>query len=244
LMHQDTWNKISNDIKIHDGAFGQDVKTVRTKDSRIMKLVWKFPFDLKYLPMYNRTRTWLPVGTYNIYEDSYTTRDFTLERTFTPPLIVQSMTKWRYDTDDGVDVHVLENSGRTHTLAMISSTYFYQQFFGAQDKDDIRRVNQLIKNLREIGIVAYSCHGEQHAIIFYGKLNSVTDAESKKPLPTLSHKAFQKSMEGGENKSYRHDFKVALKVALHRRSSESCDSNIDKWYNNMCINYCRAIHPN
>lgn len=88
----------------------------------------------------------------------------------------QGVTKLRYDfkQEDSAgnvsvtSVHCLQARNK-HSLPAISTGTFYQNFNGPRE-EEMAKVLQLIQNLKNLGIDAFSCNGAHHAIVFYAQI--------------------------------------------------------------------------
>ena len=169
LMSMSTWNKISNDTKIHEGAFGNNGTDYQYLSAHWVK-VTKFPYDLKFVNIYSLPQMWLSVGTYALSWDDYSLKAGNL--TTRIRFIDNDFEKLRYPSYD-VDVHVLKknsNSGFV-CIPMISIMYFTSSFNYAHvtpgEKD---RLRVMITRLEaECTIRSFSCHMSHHAFVFFGQ---------------------------------------------------------------------------
>jgi hypothetical protein len=165
---------------VHSGAFGPSHKLdcdnieisccyisgEKLNDNLRWKVFWKFPWDLNmlqgYLPTYNIP---LPVGNYGLWSDNWegapkiTNKDCSLYN--------KSVMKYRVDISSGGDVHRLtyHTNNKIESLAMMSSTMFINGYSGVSQKQ-IKNIVNMLNELKEEGILAFSCYNQHHAIVF------------------------------------------------------------------------------
>lgn len=179
VMSRRDWQKVSDPKTTHKGAFGMDFDAWSQEkiterwidgdyDPRATSwvVVWKFPADLNQLAGFKKIHdTPLPVGYYLFKDDGW----------WTPPgggrhdnkRLPKGTTveKLRYDMRNGKAVHHLEDKHGTK-VSMISSTVFIKDFWTVADKEKAK-VRSLLSALYEIGIYAFPCYAQHHAIVFY-----------------------------------------------------------------------------
>jgi len=241
LVRQQTWFKMLQDGNIHRGAFGSDYVDIK-HHGEDWTLVWKFPTDLKYLPMYSRTHTWLPVGTYSMDDDYGDMARQTRLTDFKPQLISQRMTKYRYEMANGVDVHFLENSSN-YKIPMISSMYFFHDMWATPTESEVTKVHELIENLEALGVIAFSCHKQHHAVVLYGYLESNAQDGAGNTHTTLTTRLFAGLINKGlldKNMPWLNAIHDALRAACH---SAAKSADINRWFENASTMYSKHSSP-
>ena len=183
FMSVQDWEYISDPDVTHEGAFGEDYQewNEETVSERWVSgydprgtswvIVWKFPGDLNHLKdksgnyVFNKIyNVPLPVGMYSMYDDGWTKH---IVKSQSHPNFPKNSTaeKIRIDFTSGNGVHYLENKYE-YQVAMIGSHYFIEEFWKVKSSEK-KRVISLIQKLYEIGIYAFPCYSQHHAIVFY-----------------------------------------------------------------------------
>lgn len=170
ILPSNDFRKIKNEIA-HKGAFGSDYKY--ESDGVIeLAFVWKFPWELTKLYDFPLDSI-LPVGKYPIKIDGISLQ--LMEQYFSNPkenpgtimatkMKIKMKNNWLHEL-------VIYSSGAAsppsvvQKLAMISSSYFLNDFDNPQDHE-IQNIVALQYELILHNIIIYSC-SEHHAIIFY-----------------------------------------------------------------------------
>jgi hypothetical protein len=79
--------------------------------------------------------------------------------------------KIRYDLPNGGSVHHLEDKHGTQ-VGMVSSGYFISGFWNTGSFPAKEKVANMLLALYDLGIYAFSCYGQHHAIVFYADLQA------------------------------------------------------------------------
>jgi len=231
LMKETIWSKLLLDSALYPGGFQKCYKKVQlSKKGELLGdadyvFVWNFPSDLKYVPIYRRrVGEWLPERYDTIHQDDFGMFMIPLLKSFK----VFKMRKFRFDTVDGVDLHILMSDDRRYAIPMITSAYFFEDLSSPQEIE-ITKVTKLTHELQKINISAYPCHKNHRAIIFFRDITH--DNEDETSIFTMD--TFMAKVEK-ENLSQQ--LISALKDACYTRS-ESMRTTIDKWYANMEADY-------
>ena len=174
----------------HDGAFGEDFDSIPPSTfKRLVDIpkssfdptqtewvaVWKFPYDLNYLPGFRRIQDPLPVGNYGFWSDGWWQPPKKVKNLKNLPLTINKdfVEKMRTDMDPDPSVHYLrkriKNGGEVRA-AMISSNYFIEGFWNENPKTKPQIV-RMLQTLYEAGVYAFSCYGQHHAIVFYADMS-------------------------------------------------------------------------
>lgn len=161
VMNKEDFLRIKNTI--HSGAFGEDYCNL--KDNLVA--VWKHPADLLYISGYNPEPVPVDVGTYGFCNDT---------DGWNKPPVQGNATKMRIDTKDGdsvVSVHQFVGKtdvGVQFDLPGISTGNFFRDFNNPQP-EEMKKVQQMIKNLKDLGIHAFLSNASHHAVIIYADQN-------------------------------------------------------------------------
>lgn len=155
----------------HPGAFGDDYGTnmwLRPSGRAFRPreqwyAVWKFPSDMfsavdEGVARVHPIHVPLPVGSYAMTPDKWNVH--------APPCATRGeMVKWRIGSGlRGIpDVHFLSDGSRR--LAAISSMYWFGDFWSTRQSEE-QGVQRMLARLRRVGVEAFSCHGQHHAIVF------------------------------------------------------------------------------
>ena len=158
VVHAQDFNMLLE--RTHRGAFGSDHRTLTIGDVCYV-VVWKWPADMfgtstgldkkriEFLP--------LPVGQYHLSPDPW----------FTPRVkgAGKPVTKWRVNTGARESIHYLQKEDGAR-IPMVTSLLFMSQMWSNTEKE-IKTVSNFTQRLAEHGILAFPCHGQHHAIVFY-----------------------------------------------------------------------------
>lgn len=224
LIKKGTWLKLCNDVKLHPSGFG--IETQDYIEDPEWVVVKKFPFDMKFVPMYPHAKIgmFLPVGTYSLQPDFEAVVDDNLSylqnahvRECVPRIIGLRTQKLRYEFDD-IDIHVLKRDN--FWIPMISSTYFVQDFdiLSGEEKVKLRR---LIDRLHtECNLISLSCHGLHHAFVFYGQRFTLSSL-----YETMSTAKFH-NFKSSSNSAIMRD--ILVEATLQTKRAE-----FDLWWNRV-----------
>lgn len=170
----------------HPGAFGDDHGTktwVTVHRDKILRFdprdqwhaVWKFPADMfsRIHPALNTgarvrpiLRIPLPVGQYPLVPDAWSAG-------YGSPAPHQVATKWRVLLGGARPaLHFLQCGDRR--LAAVSSMYWFSDFWATRP-DEEAEVRRVLERLSAVGISAFSCHGQHHAIVFHDSPEAIAE---------------------------------------------------------------------
>lgn len=205
FMSKEDWEYVSHPKVTHEGAFGEDFRewdeeTVAERwvsgyDPRgtAWVIVWKFPGDLNHLTDDNGDHVYkkiynvpLPVGSYGMYDDEWTKKIIKPQSHHLFPKNVNAE-KIRIDFTSGNGVHYLENRENNARVAMIGSHYFIDEFWKVKPQEK-KQVVSLIQELDTIGVHAFPCYGQHHAIVFYTRGSTLITPEELVRLLTTNKK--------------------------------------------------------
>jgi len=184
LMARRAWTYIENANVTHPGAFGSDHEQLTGGGvalpagtgwwaSNGAVAVWKFPGDLNGLVGFRRQalqRQPLPVGEYPLHDDCWAGN---LPANFSLAAfpVGSACEKIRVDFPYPPCVHYLEAGGTR--VAMIGSSYFVKEMWQATDAER-EWVSRLLHELNAVGLRAFVCYSQHHAIVFYAMGSGAT----------------------------------------------------------------------
>lgn len=235
LVSAEDWKELKRPEATHQGAFGNDFQKVAsdvisrakigTYDPRGVTwwVVWKFPGDLNYLTGFKRIHHPIPVGAYPLLSDGW----------WNPPMILSSpklpvndyapVEKIRLDRVSP-SVHFLQ--GDHGECAMVGSHYFIDGFW--ESNLDLRNIKRMLQELYNVGVYAFTCYGQHHAIVLYADLTaSPPELLTPQRLATLLHNPSKKRK---------------IVDALQMGALDGMRSQLQKW----ATNYVEAfgdVHP-
>ena len=243
LLTQHDWLQLSRDQITHSGAFGRDFDLIsgdkinrqfvshkstydpRTKDDYSNPLnwvvVWKFPADLNRIPSFQPiVEVPLPVGYYSFLDDQWWQPDQLPTTNALIPINSCAVEKMRTDLPGNRGcVHHLELIDNSNVqVAAISSSYFINGYWET-NPCSLPKIINMLKQLYKIGVYAFPCYSQHHAIVFYIDLNTQN--------PTiLSPKLFCQNVLNDERRS------KVIKSALFSAVLPDKQNVLDRWFNN------------
>lgn len=142
--------------------------------------VWKFPRDLNRLPGFTRIeRVPLPVGLYPFADDRWWAPRQPAARLPELPIDDCEVEKLRSDLPSGRSVHHLQAPDRGGAaVAMLSSTYFIGGYWEEDPVAQRPELVGLLQDLHRLGIHAFACYSQHHAIVFYADLAGTVATDS------------------------------------------------------------------
>ena len=196
LLTQHDWYQLSRDQITHTGAFGRDFDVItadkikrqfvphkstydpRTKhdhsDPLNWVVVWKFPADLNRIPSFQPiVEVPLPVGYYSFLDDQWWQPRQLPTNNALIPINRCAVEKMRTDLPiDGGCVHHLELINNSNVqVAAISSSYFIDGYWETNPRA-LPKIINMLEQLYKLGVYAFPCYTQHHAIVFYLDLNT------------------------------------------------------------------------
>ena len=248
LLTENDWYQLSRSQITHSGAFGMDFDIVTAKnikkqfvpskstynlepkdeqtDPLNWVVVWKFPADLNKIPSFRPiVRVPLPVGYYSFLDDQWWTPRQSPITHSSIPLNNCAVEKMRTDLPNNRGcVHHLELIDNSDIqVAAISSSYFIEGYWETNPHTIPKIVNMLIQ-LYKVGIYAFPCYSQHHAIVFYIDLNI------EKPT-ILSPRLFCHNVLNDKKRS------DAVITALFSAVLPDKHDFLNRWFNNYKMIY-------
>lgn len=158
LVEEGDWDQLRKPEATHEGAFGYDFERVEVPKEGKWWAVWKFPWDLNRIQGFKRIEDPVPVGEYPMKVDGWW--EAGVKESKRMPL-GEKVEKMRVDTSPSV--HFLR--GKEREVAMIGSNYFIEGYW--ETRVDTEKLKRMILALERIGIDAFPCYGQHHAIVLY-----------------------------------------------------------------------------
>jgi len=243
LLTEHDWYQLSRDQITHLGAFGSDfdiisankierqfVKYKSTYDPILTDdysvplnwvVVWKFPGDLNIIPTFQPiVGVPLPVGCYSFLDDRWWHPGKLHITHSSIPINKCAVEKIRIDLPNNEDyVHHLELANNSDIqVAAISSSYFIDGYWES-NPHTVPKIINMLKELYKVGVYAFPCYSQHHAIVFYIDCNNEQSS-------VFSPKLFCQNVLNDEKRNN------AIKTALFSAVLPDKQKSLNRWFNN------------